>query len=87
MEQIPQALEVVFHLTAASHDVAAGRIVDTVAGTAGDVHGFQNVDVIAFHLAVSYKEARCCEAARPLPTRYALFSSTPSGFSGLAKAS
>jgi len=61
VEQIPQALEVVFHLTAASHDVAAGRIVDTVAGTAGDVHGFQNVDVIAFHLAVSYEEARCCE--------------------------
>ena len=64
MEQIPQALEVVFHLTAASHDVAAGRIVDTVAGTAGDVHGFQNVDVIAFHLAVSYEEALLIDAFR-----------------------
>ncbi len=84
----PRGIEVVFHLTAASHDVAAGRIVDTVAGTAGDVHGFQNVDVIAFHLAVSYKGSTLLRGLRGrFLTRYALFSSTPSGFSGLAKAS
>ena len=47
MEQIPQALEVVFHLTAASHDVAAGRIVDTVAGTAGDVHGLSLIHIFS----------------------------------------
>ena len=62
-------------------DVAAGRIVDTVAGTAGDVHGFQNVDVIAFHLAVSYKGSTLLRGLRGrFLTRYALFSSTPSGF-------
>ena len=87
MEQIPQALEVVFHLTAASHDIAAGRIVDTVAGTAGDVHGFQNVDVIAFHLAVSYKEARCCEGCEAASYEVCALLIDASGFSGLAKAS
>ena len=56
-EQIPEAFEVVFHLTAASHDVAACRIEDTVAGTAGNVHGFKDVDMGTRHLCITYQEA------------------------------
>ena len=56
-EKIPQALEMVFHLTTATHDIASGRIKDSIAGTAGNIHGFQDVDMITRHLCVSYQEA------------------------------
>ena len=56
-EQVPQTFKVVLHLPAAPHDVAAGGIVDAVAGAARHVHGFQNVDVGAGHLAVPHQEA------------------------------
>ena len=58
-EQIPEAFEVVFHFTAASHDVAACRIKDTIAGTTGNVHGFEDVDMRTRHLCVTDKEAGC----------------------------
>ena len=56
-EKIPQALEMVFHLTTATHDISSGRIKDSIAGTAGNIHGFQDVDMITWHLCVSYQEA------------------------------
>ena len=56
-EKIPQALEMVFHLTTATHDIASGRIKDSIAGTSGNIHGFQDVDMITWHLCVSYQEA------------------------------
>ena len=55
-EQIPQALEMVLHLPAAAHHITSGGIVDAVAGAARYVHGFQNVDMAAGHLSVTYKE-------------------------------
>ena len=86
-EQIPEAFEVVFHFTAASHDVAACRIKDTIAGTTGNVHGFEDMDVGTRHLCVTNKEAGSSERCRPLPTMVACLSSTPSGFSGRANTS
>ena len=66
-EQIPQALEMIFHLSAASHHITPGRIKDTVTGTSGDIHCFQNVDMGSFHLPVSYQKAgwrqRCQSAS------------------------
>ena len=64
VEKIPEALEMVFHLTAASHDVSSHRIKNTVACTACNVHRFQNVNVVARHLCVSYKEASCCQRSK-----------------------
>ena len=60
-EQIPETLEMVFHFTSASHDIAAGRIEDAVAGATGDVHRLQNMNVLARHLTVTDEEAGCCE--------------------------
>ena len=53
VEQIPQALEMVFHLTAATHNIAAERIFNAVACAARNVHGLQNVNVLALHLSVA----------------------------------
>ena len=64
VEKIPEALEMVFHLTAASHDVSSHRIKNTVACTACNVHRFQDVNVVARHLCVSYKEASCCQRSK-----------------------
>ena len=63
-EQIPEALEMVFHLTAASHDVTACRIKDSVAGAAGNIHSFQNVDVGTGHLSITDKEAGSSERSK-----------------------
>ena len=54
----------VFHLTAAAHDIAAARIEDTVAGTAGNIHCLKNMDMIARHLTVTYEEAGCCKRSK-----------------------
>ena len=61
VEQIPQALKMVLHLTAAAHHIAAERILDTIAGTTGNVHRFQNVDMLSLHLSVTDQEAGCCQ--------------------------
>lgn len=47
----------VFHFPAAAHNIAAGRIEDTVTGAAGNILGLQNVNVGAGHLSVANKEA------------------------------
>ena len=57
-EQIPQALKMVLHLSAAAHHITSGGIVDAVASAARYIHGFQNMNVAAGHLSVAYKEAR-----------------------------
>ena len=59
--QIPETFEMVFHFTSASHDIAAGRIEDAVAGTAGNVHSLQNVDMGAWHLGITNEEAGSSE--------------------------
>ncbi len=67
-EQIPQAFEMVLHLSAAPHDVTSCGIKDTVAGAACKVHGLQNVYVVTGHLSVSYQEA--CRRQRGQPAAY-----------------
>ena len=57
LEQIPHALEVVVHLTAAAHDEALGRVVDAVAGAAGHGQVLKERDVLAGHLRVADQEA------------------------------
>ena len=64
VEKIPEALEMVLHLTAASHDVSSHRIEDTITRTACNVHRFQDVNVVARHLRVSYKETSCCQSRK-----------------------
>ena len=54
----------VFHLTAASHDVTACRIKDSVTGTAGNIHSFQNVDVGTGHLCIADEEAGSSERSK-----------------------
>ena len=52
-EQVPHDLEMVVHLAAAAHDVAQVLELIAVAGAAGQAALFQNVDVLALHLAVA----------------------------------
>ena len=52
-EQVPHDLEMVVHLAAAAHDVAQVLELIAVAGAAGQATLFQNVDVLALHLAVA----------------------------------
>ena len=56
-EQVPQTLEVVLHLPATPHHIAPAGVEDAVAGTAGHVHGLQDVDVVPGHLPVPHQEA------------------------------
>ena len=63
-EQIPETFEMVFHFTSASHDIAAGRIEAAVAGTAGNVHSLQNVDMGAWHLGITNEEAGSSERSK-----------------------
>ena len=63
-EQIPQTLEMVLHLTAAAHHITSGRIKNTVAGAAGNIHGFQDVNVGAGHLGVADHEAGSCQSSQ-----------------------
>ena len=65
-EQVPHALKMVVHFTAAAHDVADVLILIAIAGTAGDGVFFQNVDMLTLHLAVTHQEAggrQCSQAA------------------------
>ena len=52
-EQVPHDLEMVVHLAAAAHDVAQVLELIAIAGAAGQAALFQNVDVLALHLAVA----------------------------------
>ena len=72
-EQIPQALEMILHLSAASHHITAGRIKDTVTGPSGDIHCFQNVDMGSFHLPVSYQKAGCCQRCQSASDNVSIF--------------
>ena len=51
----------VFHLAAAADDEALLRVLDAVAGAAGQLEFFQNVDVLALHLSVTDQEAGRCQ--------------------------
>ena len=53
VEQIPHDFEMVVHFTAAAHHVADILILPAVARAAGGGAFFQNVDVVALHLAVA----------------------------------
>ena len=64
VEQIPEALEMVLHLTSASHYVASHWIEDTVTCTACNVHCLQNMNVVSRHLCVSYQETSCCQGSK-----------------------
>ena len=72
-EQIPQAFEMVLHLTAAPHDVTSCGIKDTVAGAACKVHGLQNVYVVTGHLSVSYQEACRRQRGQPAAHKISMF--------------
>ena len=56
-EQIPQAFKMILHLPSSAHHIAAGRIVDSVAGAARHIHGLQDVDMIPGHLSVPHQKA------------------------------
>ena len=65
-EQVPHALKMVVHFTAAAHDVADVLILIAIAGAAGEGVFFQNVDMLTLHLAVTHQEAggrQCSQAA------------------------
>ena len=62
LEEVPHALEVVVHFTAAGDDVALAGDEHTVAGTAGDGTSFVNGDVFAGHFRVTDQEAGRCKA-------------------------
>ena len=66
-EQVPHDLEMVVHLTAAAHDVAACRIVDAVAGAAGHRQGFEDRDMVAGHLGVADQVACRRQAGKTGP--------------------
>ena len=56
MEQIPQTLKMIFHLPSTPHHIASGRIMDSIAGTSSNVHGFQYMNIFAWHLCIPYQE-------------------------------
>ena len=64
LEQIPHALEVVIHLTAAAHDEALGCVVDAVAGAAGHRQVLKERDVLAGHLRIADQEASRCQTGQ-----------------------
>ena len=64
LEQIPHALEVVIHLTAAAHDEALGRIVDAVAGAAGYGQVLKERDVLTGHLCIADQKAGRCQTGQ-----------------------
>ena len=53
VEQIPHHLKMVIHLTAAAHHISDVFKFPAVAGAAGAVFLFQDVNVLALHLAVA----------------------------------
>lgn len=63
----------ILHLSAASHHITAGRIKDTVTGSSGDIHCFQNVDMGSFHLPVSYQKAGCCQRCQSASDNVSIF--------------
>ena len=63
-EQVPHALKVVVHLTAAAHDIADVLIFVAIAGTAGNGVLLQNMDMLALHLGIAHQVAggrQCCQ--------------------------
>ena len=56
-KQVPHALKVVVHLTAAAHDVADILIFVAVAGAAGNGILLQNMDMLALHLGIAHQVA------------------------------
>ena len=72
-EQIPETLEMVFHFTAASHDIATCWIKDTIAGTAGNIHGFQDMDMGTRHLCITYEEAGSGERSKSASNDVSVF--------------
>ena len=63
----------VFHFSSAAHDVSTCGIIDTVAGAAGNVHCFQNVDLRAGHLSVTNKEAGSCQGSKTASYNVSIF--------------
>ena len=54
-EGIPHHLKVVIHFAAAAHIKALGDILAAIAAAAGQVQLFQQVDALAFHLAIAHQ--------------------------------
>ena len=52
-EHVPHDLEMVVHLAAAAHVEALGDVLAAVAAAAGQLQLFQQMDVLALHLAVA----------------------------------
>ena len=63
-EQIPHTFEVVVHLSAAAHDVAAALIIEAIARSAGSRQMFKERNMIARHLGVADQEARRRKSAK-----------------------
>ena len=63
-EQIPETFEMIFHFTAAAHHIPSGWIENTITGTACNIHSFQNMNMRARHLTVTYKETCRCQRGK-----------------------
>ena len=63
-EQVPHDFKVVVHFTAAAHHVADVFKLPAVACTARELLFFEDVYMLAFHLAVAHQVARCCKGCQ-----------------------
>ena len=63
-EQVPHDFKVVVHFTAAAHHVADVFKLPAVACTARELLFFEDVHMLAFHLAVAHQVARCCKGCQ-----------------------
>ena len=63
-KQVPETFKMVFHLSAAPHDISSGCIKDTVTGSSGNIHGFQNMNLFSRHLAIPYQKAGCSQSCK-----------------------
>ena len=61
-EKIPEAFKMILHFSSAPHDIAPGRVENSVAGSSCNVHGFQNMDLFSRHLSVPDQEAGRCQS-------------------------
>ena len=65
-KQIPQTLEMILHLPSSPHHISAGRVVDSITGSARNIHGFQNMNALSRHLSVTHQKTgrrKGCQSA------------------------
>ena len=79
-EHFPHNFEVVVHLSAAAHIIAASRNRSAVARAARYIEFFEQVNMFAFHLAVPDEEERRGESRKPRADNISRFAVYAFGF-------